>query len=554
MRVLVIGTGLTGLTATSQLIRSMEQQKKDEKTVRNSKIQIELIGDGSGASPYVHGFNIPLHPQDSVEVFLEDTMRGGYGLPQKELAEVLCSDSIKLLKELDTLGIELEKRDGQYVLLQPLGATWPRVTGSGNHTGAEIMHHLTKYLKKQKNVTFTTRARALRLDVRDGRIQGVLLWNKKIQKMEYRHADAVLLACGGFCGIYPFSTNSSDIGGDGIAMAYEAGLPLVDMEFVQFEPCVALSPEKVRGKGVITTMFYEGAVLRNAKMERFMQSECVGKDVLAKAIYHEIRHGASTLHDGVWFDATDVDTEKMQESYYSYVQRYMDAGMDITKEPFEIAPAPHTSIGGVVVTQDCCTEIAGVFAAGEIIGGLHGANRVGGNAGLETLVFGKRAGKSIYQYLMKEAEKATFVPDTDEKPHQWENMVQRKTERKISIEKIQKYREAMQCTLQKALYIERNEKDLKEACVSLDKMKQELLHTECSEHLFEKLRLENDLICASLLAHSALERKESVGCHIRTDAVKGSHLYHIVLRKEKDKILIQYNNTRESIRMEERKL
>lgn len=538
MKIIIVGTGLSGLMGACQIAGPLSQWDSG-----NKKIEVEIIGDGSGASPYVHGFNIPLHKNDSIEAFTEDTMNSGYHLSRKELVRTLCKDSVLLLKDLETMGISLEKKDGEYVLLKPLGSSWPRVTGSGNHTGAEIMAVLRRYLKECEEVTFTEHARVLRLDVRKNRVCGVILWNKETEWMEYRRADAVLLASGGFCGIYPFSTNSTDIGGDGIAMAYEAGLPLTDMEFIQFEPSVALYPEKVRGKGMITTMFYEGAVLRNGKMERFMKTgkkdgpgECVGKDVLAKAIYKEMTHGTPTEHGGVYFDATGVGREKLKKSYPAYMERYEQAGMDISRESFEIAPGPHTSLGGICITPDGSTEIHGIFAAGEITGGIHGANRVGGNAGLETLVYGKRAGKSICTYLdaMKEVKAVTFDIQA-QKLLDWANQTDGTP---ISEETIKVYRTSMQEILQNDLYIERNGNDLAKAIRQLDAMQKEVRQSACREAPFEKIRLENDLICASLLAHSAYTRTESTGCHMRTDSTSDPYPYHIILKKWKDGLKI----------------
>lgn len=554
MRILIIGMGLTGLVAAQRLI---ELHAVDDDP--NSNISIEIVGDGSGASPYVHGFNIPLDSRDSIDTFIEDTMSSGYDLSNKALVQTLCTDSVGLLKDLDNWGIELEKDADEYVLLKPLGSSWPRVVSSGNYTGAEIMSFLRQSLKGKKNVIFTERARVLRLDTRDGRVYGAILWNKETEMMEYRPTDAVLLAGGGFCGIYPFSTNSFDIGGDGIAMAYEAGLPLIDMEFIQFEPCVGLYPEKVYGKSVVTTMFYDGAVLRNGNMDRFMKSEnnedsyeCVGKDVLSKAIFHEIVFGTPTEHGGVYFDATGVGTEKLRKHYGSYVERYARAGIDITKEPFEIAPAPHTSIGGVVITSDCCTEVEGLFAAGEACGGLHGANRLGGNAGLETLVFGKRAGNSIYSYVVanrnSNASSNVKMDDYAQKLLDWANQ---KNGQDVSVDRIRAFRQEMQSILKKDLYIVRNEATLYTAVKRLDEMLEEIRSYACQGHALEKIRTENDLLCASLLAHSAYVRKESVGCHIRDDSPidgtedntiistrnktclekEGENLYHVVIRK-----------------------
>ena len=518
VKVLIVGKGLTGLVAAWQLLEQTE----------SGKLEIEIVSDGSGASPYVHGFYVPLHPKDTVDIFKEDTMRGGYGLSNPSLVDCLCEDSVEFPEILETLDVFLEKKDGEYKLLKPLGSTWPRVTGSGNHTGAEIMNRLNGLLKAREEVTFTSSARVLRLDVKDETVRGAILWNKQSEQFEYRQADVVLLACGGFCGIYPFSTNSADSGGDGIAMAYEAGAMLTDMEFVQFEPSVALFPEGVRGKGVITTMFYEGAVLRNGNMERFMADECVSKDTLAKAIYKEMQDGTPTEHGGVYFDATGVGTAKLMESYDSYVERYKKVGVDISKEPFEIAPGAHTSLGGVVIGTDCQTNIGGLFAAGEITGGLHGANRVGGNAGLETLVFGKRAADGIRKYL-KDTHKNVKSSDREESL----SLLEAEQQGSMKTEEVTAIRKRMEEQLQNHLFVIRNGADLERTVTALDEMEAYVRTHCCHEHPYEKIRLENDLICASLLAKAALTRTESVGCHVRKDSDAGDHMYHVMLQKDK---------------------
>lgn len=523
IKVLIAGKGLTGLMAAWQLIEK----------AGDAKLEIEIVSDGSGASPYVHGFNVPLHPNDTVDIFMKDTMDGGYGLSDPKLVACLCEDSVEMPKLLEQLQVFLEKKDGQYKLLKPLGSTWPRVTGSGNHTGAEIMNRLNTLLKARKEVTFTSSARVLRLDVKEGKVQGAILWDKKKEQFEYREVDAVLLASGGFCGIYPFSTNTSDSGGDGIAMAFEAGAMLTDMEFVQFEPSVALYPEGVRGKGVITTMFYEGAVLRNGNMERFMENECVSKDTLAKAIYKEMQQGSPTKHGGVYFDATGVGAEKLLESYDSYVDRYRNVNIDIMKEPFEIAPGAHTSLGGVVVGTTCETNVKGLFAAGEIIGGLHGANRVGGNAGLETLVFGKRSADGIRAFLA-EIDVDESETDSSREAELISSMIGTENRGSMKVEEIAEIREKMENLLQNNLFVIRNGADLKATVSSLEKMKTYVKAHSCHENPYEKIRLENDLICASLLANAALARTESVGCHVRADDDNGAYNYHVMLEKDEN--------------------
>ena len=217
------------------------------------------------------------------------------------------------------------------------------------------------------------------------------------------------------------------------------------------------------------------------------------------------------------------------ESYDSYVDRYKKVGVDISKEPFEIAPGAHTSLGGIVINTDCETNIEGLFAAGEIIGGLHGANRVGGNAGLETLVFGKRAADGMLSYLLGIGENNKNRSDFSAETMQ-ELFAEKSTE--IDSEEITKIREKMEHLLQNHLFVIRNGADLKETVTSLEKMKDYVKSHSCQKNPFEKIRLENDLICASLLANAAIIRTESVGCHVRKDSDGGDHHYHVVLKKD----------------------
>lgn len=522
---LIIGSGLSALMAA----RSLHMPEG---------MQAMIIGTGSGASPFVHGFNMPLHPDDSVDCFIEDTLRSGRGQNSKSLVEELCRGSLELLPVLrGELGVDFDKKDGQYKFLRPLGASHPRVVSVGNETGVEIIKKIREELLRRPDITFCPGYRALRLMVRDGCVCGALVYSAKNFTYTFIETKTVILASGGFCGIYPFSTNTSDIGGDGIAMAYEAGLPLVDLEFVQFEPSAAVYPDALRGRSVITTMYYEGAVLRNKNGDRFMLSvsdkgECVDKDVQARAIFTEIAEGRGTEHGGVYFDATGVGAEKLNEQYSSYVKRYSDVGIDISKEPFEIAPAPHTSLGGVMIAPDCSTAVRGVFACGEITGGLHGANRIGGNAGLETLVFGRRAGLSAAVYLAGAQFRKTDAAEIDTFVKSVSGWGVEYTPEKLADIKAQ-----VSEVLSKDLNVLRCGIDLGKAVWNLRAALKSMSSATCrsNNQLYDKLRIQNDLTAAYLLAVAANARGESCGCHVRTDSSpEGRGVYSVVISHGKD--------------------
>ena len=531
----IIGGGLAGLMAASRLNMP-------------SGMKLAILKTGNGASPYVHGFSAPLHEDDSVDYFIQDTLKSGIYQNNEKLVNKLCSESLAMVELLESMGIEFDRTEKGYELLRPLGASFPRVVCSSNFTGIVIMDKLKELLKSRENVTMYDSLRALRLMVEDGIVHGVLTYDISKKTFVCIEAKAVIIATGGFCNIFPFSTNTSDISGDGIAMAYNAGVPLVDMEFVQFEPCVAVYPPEVKGKGIVTTMFYEGAVLRNADGDRFAlkygsDAEKVNKDVLSRMIYQEIKNGKGTAHGGVYFDATEVGAEKLYKLYPAYVKRYANVGVDITKEMIEVAPAPHTSLGGIAINPDCSTVIKGLFACGEVTGGIHGANRIGGNAGLETLVFGKCAGESTANYLENSYQDKFYRDKTylnnsvstihsGTSSHQWKswinsiimpgfaNKTANRSVQKISCEKMKAIRTKMENILSNTLSIVRNEEGLRYAVKELGTALNEIENSHAGENcteIYMKLRLQNDLTASYILALAALERGETTGCHIRSE-------------------------------------
>ena len=531
--VLIIGTGLSGLMCARTLNKARPGTK------------ILLIGNGLGASPYVHGFNMPpLNPEDSIACFEDDTFHGGREQSKPELVKLLCEGSEKLLPVLRELGIEFNRKNGQYSLIRPLGCSHPRVASVGNHTGVAIMNAVRAEFEKLDNITEVQDTRALRLLCRDGRVLGALCYSVKDSRFFFAEATAVVLACGGFCNIYPFSTNMRDIGGDGIAMAFDAGARLVDMEFIQFEPSAAVAPAALRGKSVITTMFYEGAVLRNKNGERFMlnygkDGECVNKDVQAKCIFKEIKEGRGTENGGVYFDCTGVGRERLNEQYDSYVKRYADVGIDIATTPFEIAPAPHTSLGGAEIDTSCRTSVDGLFACGEMVGGLHGANRLGGNAGLETMVFGRIAGDGVAAFLTS-AE--SVAPEEDEIADFVDDTLSLEGDTPLTEEFLADARARMQKILLDKLNVLRCGEELASAIDELSSIMEAFdarsLCGASADLAFRTVRLVNDLQTAYLLALAAYEREGSNGCHVRTDSVEENEKYRVVLQNTTDGVVV----------------
>jgi len=509
--VLIIGGGLTGIAAAYEI-------------VKNTALQVDLIHCGGGASPYIHGFCIPVGEGDSRELFFEDTMASGYGQSDPRLARALCENSSDLMPYFARLGLKLDEKDGQFSLLHSLGSTVPRIAGIENSTGPAMLRTLRKAMKDNPQYREHGKQRALELLKSGDRVIGARCFDLKENCFYDAYARVVILASGGFCRMFPESTNSPDIGGDGCAMAFRAGAELTDMEFVQFEPSAAVWPPQVAGKGIVTTMFYEGAVLRGADGRRFMlehseKGECVPKDVQSRLIFKEIRDHGATPHGGVWFDATAVPEEKWQGPYLPYLNRYLACGIDLRKEPVEIAPAAHTSCGGVRIDETCRTGIPGLIACGEVAGGLHGANRLGGNAGLETMVFGRIAGQTAAQMaeevdLPGEAGKTQDVPaDVD----------------------IPAMNHRLKMILRKYLNVVRDAENLPEAEAALEELDEVLGEYRRS---YEKFRLHNDILTARLLLKAAMARKTSVGCHVWETEGEQEEPYRVVLHSVDGKMVV----------------
>jgi len=511
---LIIGGGLAGWMAARECV--------------HAGLSTCLLQDGMGASPWVHGFNAPVHPEDSSEIFLNDTMRSGQGLSNFKLAFALCHDAIDIFRMMNSIGLSFNREGDGYQLLRPLGASQPRVVSIGNNTGVAVLKALRNELLGR--VLEKPSTRAVRLLKNKGRVSGAVAYSRNEGQWLQINSYATILATGGYCGIYPVSTNKQDSGGDGVAMAYEAGAEICDMEFIQFEPSAAVWPKALIGTSIITTLLFEGAVLRNKKGGRFMlrygeDGECVSKDLMTRRIADEIKNGYGTEHGGVYFDATSVDRKRLECDYAMYTERYRAVGIDLLSEWIEIAPAPHTSLGGVCIDENGCTSLDGLFACGEVIGGLHGANRIGGNAGLETMVFGKRAGKSAAIYAAQ-ADFDTGEP-VEEITYPGESCTNRLEHIEIGMQEamwqgVNAIREGV--SLSRAVNV---------LTVSLEELRS--MHGKNIQEEFSCRRLQNDVTAALLTAKAAQERADTLGCHTRSDyPERAVQTYRLIMRKSEN--------------------
>ena len=378
--VLVIGGGLAGWRAAEAAVKA--------------GASVTLVANGAGNSPDIHAINVPVRADDSIELFIDDTFKSGGGACDPALVATLCRESVKLLDEYPFD----RNADGSYKTIQPLGCSVPRCISIDHKIGAWALAKIKREL-------------AGKVEVIPGRVVRVAQ-NCSLFTIHYSlgeddasaSARSIVIATGGWCGKYDFSDNPPELRGDGIALAQSLGAAVRDLDAVQYEPTVALAPARLRGIPVITTMLHEGATFRNRFGEEFLLDKHANKDAISRAIFAEIESGRGT-DGGVWYDATGVPRAILETRYADTVRRYAACGIDITREPMLVAPVPHTSLGGVAIDARCRvlrpdgTPVPGLFAAGEVTGGIHGRNRLGGNAGTEVLVFGKIAGTEAARYL-----------------------------------------------------------------------------------------------------------------------------------------------------------
>lgn len=377
--ILIVGAGLAGLQAAVTISET------------DPNLRVTLTDLGGGASSEIMGFCVPLTSGDSPEAFANDTLEVGGGENDSELVQCLTREAIPTLESLKRLGIKFDSvANGSYDLLRSVGSSYPRVVHHGTTSGKAIIAKYREILSKNPNVTFA-KSRIIKLFISNERITGALGF-KNGEPVAYR-TGRIILATGGASGLFAFSSWTKILRGSGYALALDAGAELTGMHRVQFEPCVTVFPEKLYGFPIISTLLFEGARLLDRNMQA-ITSDVPPKRELAKLIAGTVANGNGCKHGGVWFDFSGVNEAIFQRKYPEYYRRLRPLDDTFNNLQIEVKPAAHTTLGGVKIDVDGTTSIHGLFAAGEVAGGIHGRDRIGGNAGLEVLVFGRIAGLS----------------------------------------------------------------------------------------------------------------------------------------------------------------
>jgi succinate dehydrogenase / fumarate reductase flavoprotein subunit len=319
------------------------------------------------------------------------------------MAEIHAKESPDRVLELERWGAVFDRTWQGRIHQRPFGAhTYPRLAHVGDRTGLELIRTLQDRVVHTKGVDVHMEVTVFKLLKVDGRIAGALAYRRADGSLVLYRCGALVLASGGAGKMYRVTSNSWESTGDGTALAYDAGAQLRDMEMVQFHPTGMVWPAGVRGILVTEGVRGEGGVLRNKDGERFMERydrermELSSRDVVARAINSEVLGGRGTPHDGAYLDITHRKPDFIKTKLPSMYEQFLKlANVDITKQPMEVAPTIHYAMGGVRVEAETgASTVPGLYAAGEVASGLHGANRLGGNSLSDLLVFGKRAGEA----------------------------------------------------------------------------------------------------------------------------------------------------------------
>src|SRR5262245_670675 len=400
--ILILGSGGAGLFAALHAHQ------------HNPNLSITVAVKGllgkSGCTRMVQGgYNVALAKEDSVERHFMDTIEGGKWLPDQDLAWQLVTLAVERIHELENeLGCFFDRNpDGTVHQKAFAGQSFDRTVHKGDLTGIEIINRLAEQVWARR-IDRLEEHRAVELvKSRDGSaIAGVLFVDMRSGEYAFVRAKAVLLATGGGPTMYKYHTPSGDKSCDGLAMALRAGLALRDMEMVQFHPTGLLAGTHTRMTGTVLEEGLRGAGghLLNGAGERFMPrydrlAERATRDLVSRSMFEEIRKGNTSPHGGLYISMAHLGRERVAREFKGMVERCADCGFDLAGGRVEVVPTAHYMMGGVVFNADCTTALEGLFAAGEDTGGVHGANRLGGNGVANSTVFGGIAGETMAAWL-----------------------------------------------------------------------------------------------------------------------------------------------------------
>jgi succinate dehydrogenase / fumarate reductase flavoprotein subunit len=517
--VLIIGAGGAGLRAAIEALAQGARVGLVCKSLLGKAHTV--MAEGGIAAAFGN-----VDKSDDWRTHFRDTMRGGKFLNNWRMAQLHAEEAPERVRELEQWGALFDRTaDGQILQRAFGGHTFKRLCHVGDRTGLELIRTLQDR-GVQQGIDVFMECTITRL-IKDGdRVSGAFgYWREQGRFVTFK-AKSIVMATGGIGKAWKITSNSWEYTADGMALAYEAGAELLDMEFVQFHPTGMVWPPGVQGILVTEAVRGEGGKLTNNRGERFMEKydskrmELSTRDVVARAIYTEVKEGRGSVHGGAYLDISHQPADYVRKKLPSMYHQFKElADVDITTGPMEVGPTCHYMMGGIRVDAETAqSTVSGLFAAGEAAAGLHGANRLGGNSLSDLLVFGKRAGKAAADYAksaqsgaldsaqLQDAEREMLAP----------------FERSQGEFPYEIHRD-LQDFMQSLVGIFRTEGDLQKALGELEKLKPRLdrMRADGTRMFNPGWHLTRDLRSMALIAEavtrSALARRESRGAHSRID-------------------------------------
>ncbi len=474
------------------------------------------------------GYNVALAEGDSVERHFMDTIEGGKWLSDQELAWTLVNKAVERIHELENeLGCFFDRNpDGTVHQKAFAGQTFDRTVHKGDLTGIEIISRLAEQVWA-RGIHRLEEHRAVELiHSADGKsLAGVLMLNMQTGEFTLVRAKAVLLATGGGPTMYKYHTPSGDKSCDGLAMALRAGLTLRDMEMLQFHPTGLLAGPGTRMTGTVLEEGLRGAggYLLNGNHERFMgnydpRNERATRDIVSRSINSEIRAGRATPNGGVYIQMSHLGPDNVRKQFKGMVERCADSGFDLAGDLVEVVPTAHYMMGGLIFKADCSTELPGLFAAGEDTGGVHGANRLGGNGVANSTVFGGIAGEEMANWVMSQSLQECNMDEVLASIKAHEAPLERPAG------DIELIRDALAECMWDDVGISRTKESLLRARTKLDQLGEQLhqigvgdIQRQYSITWQDWMNLNNLILVSKSVTEAALSRENSRGAHYRDD-------------------------------------
>lgn len=527
--ILILGAGGAGLFAA---LHAKKVNPGHEVTIAVKG----LLGKCGCTRMVQGGYNVALSPEDSVERHFMDTIEGGGWLNDQDLAWLLVETAPKRIRELETeLGCFFDRNpDGTVHQKAFAGQTFDRTVHKGDLTGIEIINRLAEQVWR-RDVKRLEDHRALDLirSADGSELAGVLMLDMRTGEPLLVRARATLLATGGGPTMYRYHTPSGDKSCDGLAMALRAGLPLRDIEMVQFHPTGLLAGEGTRMTGTVLEegLRGSGGYLTDSAGKRFMfdydaRGERATRDIVSRSIMDRIRKGFASPHGGVYIEMGHLGPERVRREFKGMVERCADCGFDLAAGRVEVIPTAHYMMGGVEFKADCTTELPRLYAAGEDTGGVHGANRLGGNGVANSTVFGGIAG----DVMGARTKPSGALPEPDK------TAIEAARERAFAplgrrASNLPEMRERLYNIMWNDVGILRSADSLARGSAALDTLARDIAECGVADDSrrynltwMDRLNLENLTLVSRVIAAAADFRRDSRGAHFREDFPQASEL------------------------------